>query len=51
MEGRNWSMDGLKIDVTELWPQGTCGAQHTLYVIYNICGFSIRTNGVQCEER
>jgi len=50
MEGRNWSMYGLAIDVTELWPQRTCGAQYTLYVMYNTCGVSIRTNRLPCEE-
>jgi len=51
MEDRNWSMYGLKIDVMELWPQRPCGAQYTLYVKYNTCGLSIRTNGVPCEEK
>ena len=50
MEGRNWSMYGLAIDVTELWPQRTCGLQNMLYVIYITCGLSIRTNGLPCEE-
>jgi len=50
MEGRNWSMYVLPIDVTELWPQRTCGAQYTLYVMYNTCGLSIRTNRLPCEE-
>ena len=49
MEGRNWSMYGLAIDVTELCPQRTCGAQYTLYVMYKKCGFSIRTNRPLCE--
>jgi len=52
MEGWNWSMHGLTIDVTELWPQRTCWAQYMLYVMYNTCGHSIRTNGVvPCEEK
>jgi len=25
VEGRNCSMNGLKVDVTEEWPQRTCG--------------------------
>jgi len=25
MEGRNWSMYGLKVDVTELWLKGLVG--------------------------
>jgi len=32
MEGRNWSMYGLAIDVTELWPQKTCGPQYIYYI-------------------
>jgi len=50
MEGRNWSMYRLAIDVTELWPQRTCGVQYTLYVMYNTCELGIRTNGLPCEE-
>jgi len=30
MEGRNWSMHGLAIYVTELWPQRTCGAHYVV---------------------
>ena len=33
MESRNWSMYGLKVDVTELLPQRTCGAQYMLYLM------------------
>jgi len=51
MGGRNWSIYGLKIDVTELIPQRTCGAQYTLYVMYNRCGLSIRVTGLPCEEK
>ena len=43
-------MYGLAIDVTESWPQRTCGAQYTLYVMYKTCGLSIRTNRLPCEE-
>jgi len=43
-------MYGLTIDVTGLWPQRTCGAQYTLYVMYNTRGLSIRTNRPLCEE-
>ena len=50
MDGRNWSMKGLGIDVTELWPQRTCGAQYTLYVMYSTFGLSFRTNRLPCEE-
>jgi len=50
MEGWNWSMYGLAIDVTELWPQRTCGAQYTLGVMYSTCGISIRTNHLPSEE-
>jgi len=50
MEGRNWSMYGLAIGVTELWPQRTCGAQYTLCVMYKTCGLSIMTNRPLCEE-
>jgi len=48
--GRNWSMYGLATDVTELWPQRTCGAQYTLYVMYNTGGLRIMTNRLLCEE-
>jgi len=43
-------MYGLAIDVTELWPQRTGGAQYTLYVMYNTGGLRIRTNRLRCEE-
>jgi len=33
MEGRNWSMFGLTIDVTGLCPQNTCRAQYMLYLM------------------
>jgi len=51
MEGRNWSSHGLKINVTELWPQRTCRAVYTLYVMYNRCGLRIRTNVLPYEEK
>jgi len=51
MEGRNCSMYGLKVDVTELLPQRTCGAQYTLYLMYSTCGLSIRISGLPCEEK
>jgi len=51
MEGRNWSIFGLKIDVIGLWTQRTCGAQYMLYVMYNRCALSIRTNNPLCEEK
>jgi len=44
-------MYGLKIDLSELWPQRPCGAQYTLYVMYHTCGLSMRTNGLLCEEK
>jgi len=50
MESRNWSIYGLAIDVMELWPQRTCGAQYTLCVMYHTCGISIRTNCPPCGE-
>jgi len=51
MEGRNWSMYGITIDVTGLWPsRTTCGAQYTLYLVYSTCGASIRASGLPCEE-
>ena len=50
MEGRNWSIYGLSADVTELCPQRACDGQYTLYVMYNSCGLSIRTNRLPCEE-
>jgi len=43
-------MYGLAIDVTQLWPQRTYGAQYTLCVMYNSCGLSIRANCLPCEE-
>jgi len=49
MEG-SWSVYGLAIDVTELWPQRTCGAQYTLRVMFSTCGISIRTIRLPCEE-
>jgi len=51
MEGRNWSMYGLNVDVTELCSQRTCGAQYTLAVTYNGCGLSVRTKSLPCEEK
>jgi len=50
MEGRNWSMYGIAIDVTELWPQRTSGAQYRLYVIHTTCGLTIGTNRQPCKE-
>jgi len=35
-------MYGPKIDMTELWPERTCGTQDTLNIMYNTCGPSIR---------
>ena len=44
-------MYGLAIDVTELWPQRTCGAQYTSHVMmYHTFGISIRANSLPCEE-
>jgi len=34
MEDRNWSMYGPKIDMIELWPERTCGAQDTLNMMF-----------------
>jgi len=51
MEGRNWSIYGPKIDLIELWPQRTCGAQYTLYVMYHTCGLSMRTSDLLCEKK
>ena len=50
MEDGNWSRYGPKIDMIELWPERTCGAQDTLNMMYNRCGPSIRTNGLPCVE-
>jgi len=45
-------MYGLKIDMLELWPQGTCGAQYALHVMYNTYGVSIRTiKGLPCKGK
>ena len=44
-------MYGPKIDMIELWPEKTCGAQDTLNMMYNTCGPSIRTNGLLCVEK
>jgi len=51
MEGWNWSMYGLKIDVTELMVQSTYGAQYTLYVMCNRYGLSIRVTDLPCEQK
>ena len=51
MEDRNWSMYGPKINMIELWPETTLGAQDTLNMMYNTCGLSIRTNSLSCVEK
>jgi len=51
MEDRNWSMYEPKIDMIELWPERTSGAQDTLNMMYHTCGPSIRTNGLPCVEK
>jgi len=43
-------MYGPKIDMVELWPERTCGAQDTLNRVYNTCGLSIRTNGLPAAK-
>jgi len=50
MESRNWSMDGLKIDLIELWPQRACEVQYTLYVMYHTSGLSMSTCGLLRKE-
>jgi len=44
-------MYGSKIDMVELWPERTCGAQDILNMMYNTCRPSIRTNGLPCVEK
>ena len=39
------------IDMIELWPERTCGAQDTFNMMCNICGPSIRTNALACAEK
>ena len=43
-------MQRPKIDMIELWPEMTYGAQYMLCVMYNTCGLSIRIIGLLCEE-